>query len=147
MPNLAVVFKTEISRIARKELRQETDPLRKALAQQRREIAHLKREIVALAKASRETSRTVKRVTASQPANEPRALRFSSKGLHGHRTRLGLSADDLGKLLGVSGQTIYNWEQGKTSPRDAQKAAIGSLRKMGKREAAAAMAQLDKPDS
>jgi len=48
----------------------------------------------------------------------------------------------MGTLLGVSAQSIYHWETGKTKPRQSQLAAIAAVRKMGKREA---MAQLAKP--
>ena len=45
------------------------------------------------------------------------------------RERLGLSAESLGKVLGVSGQSIYNWESGKGRPRQDQLAKLLQLRK------------------
>jgi transcriptional regulator with XRE-family HTH domain len=51
------------------------------------------------------------------------------------RERLGLSAADYAKLVGVSSLTIYNWEHGKTRPRAEQLAALVALRGIGKREA------------
>ena len=57
------------------------------------------------------------------------------------RRRLGLSAEDYGKLVGVSGLTIYNWEHGKTRPRPAQFAAFAALRNIGKREAQKRLAE------
>jgi DNA-binding XRE family transcriptional regulator len=139
MPDFAAAFKAEVSRIARKELRQVTQPLRKALALQRGEIAQLKRHIAALEKTVRATTRTLARAPAKQAPKDGGKIRFSAKGLRSHRVRLGLSAQELGKLLGVSAQTIYNWETGKSLPRTEQKVAIGDLRTMGKRQAAAAL--------
>ena len=52
-----------------------------------------------------------------------------------HRDKLGLSAADYGKLVGVSGLTIYNWEKGESSPREKQLLAWGEIRGLGKREA------------
>jgi DNA-binding XRE family transcriptional regulator len=52
------------------------------------------------------------------------------------RKRLSLSAADAGTLIGVSGQTIYNWESGTTQPRTEQKVAIAALRQLGKKDAA-----------
>jgi transcriptional regulator with XRE-family HTH domain len=46
-----------------------------------------------------------------------------------------LSAKDYGKLMGVSGLTIYNWEAGKSKPRRSQLPKIVSVRGIGKREA------------
>jgi DNA-binding transcriptional regulator YiaG len=51
------------------------------------------------------------------------------------RKRLDLSAAELAQLLGVSMQSVYNWEHKKSAPRKEQVAAIVALRSIGKREA------------
>ena len=71
--------------------------------------------------------------TASAP-RKPR-LRFSGKALLAHRKRLGLSADNYGKLIGVSGLSIYNWEKEEARPREGSVAALMQIRGIGKREA------------
>jgi DNA-binding transcriptional regulator YiaG len=50
----------------------------------------------------------------------------------------------MGILLGVSAQTVYSWETGKSRPRQQQMAAIVAIRKMGKREVEARLDQLAK---
>ena len=50
------------------------------------------------------------------------------------RKRLGLSAAQLAALVGVSEQSVYNWETKKATPRKEQFAAIIALRGIGKRE-------------
>lgn len=45
-------------------------------------------------------------------------VRYSSKSIRAHRKRLGLSAKQYGKLVGVPASTIYSWEYGRTRPRD-----------------------------
>ncbi len=47
----------------------------------------------------------------------------------------GLSAADYADLVGVSAQTVYSWEQGKSKPRDTQLAALVAVRDLGKRDA------------
>jgi DNA-binding transcriptional regulator YiaG len=47
----------------------------------------------------------------------------------------------LGKVLGVSAQSIYNWETGKARPRQDQLAKLSQLRKVGKRQVIAFLAQ------
>jgi transcriptional regulator with XRE-family HTH domain len=59
------------------------------------------------------------------------------------RERTGLSAADYAKLVGVSALTIYNWEQGKTRPRQEQLAALVAIRGIGKREALAKLELLE----
>jgi len=47
----------------------------------------------------------------------------------------------MGKLLGVSAQSVYHWETGKTKPRVSQLAAIAAVRKLGKRAVAAKLGE------
>ena len=61
-------------------------------------------------------------------------VRFSARSVAAHRKRLGLSAADYAKLVGVSALTIYNWESGKTRPRQEQLAALVAIRGIGRRE-------------
>lgn len=135
MSNFNSVLKGEIARVARKEIKQVADPLRKANAHHRREIAELKREVVALHKEVRSFAK-VSRASAPLAAEAPGSTRFAAKGLKSLRARLGLSAAEFGRLVGASGQSIYNWEAGKASPRASQKAALATVRGIGKREAA-----------
>lgn len=71
--------------------------------------------------------------TPQAPAASKR-IRFVPKGLVSTRKRLGLSAADLARMMGVSTQTIYNWERGVTKPGVDQLAKLGTLRHVGKRQ-------------
>ena len=138
MTNIASILKTEISRVARKELRSETEGLKKAVAVYRTEIAALKRRTQALEQELRRWSKAQPKVApaAAPEEGEPSKTRFSAKGLASQRQRLGLSADDCGLLIGASGQSVYNWEAGKAHPRAKHMLASAALRTMGKKEAA-----------
>lgn len=144
MPNLGAILKEEIRRLTRKELRQQTNALVKASAQYRREIATLKRQVRTLERTVDFLGRQERRRLGGKPAVEhAEGARFSVKGLKAHRARLGLSAKHYGRLLGVSGLTVYNWESGKSRPRPQQLAAIVALRTIGKREALKRLAMLE----
>jgi DNA-binding XRE family transcriptional regulator len=141
MTSLGSVLKNEITRLARKEVRAQVEPLRKANSTYRREIAELKRQVAALGRQGRAAARP-----ATAPAKAPaegEKLRFSAKGLQSLRKRLGLSAGDFARLAGVSAPSIYNWESGKAVPRQAQVAALAGLRSLGKREAQRRLDALD----
>jgi DNA-binding transcriptional regulator YiaG len=135
MPNLNSVLRSEITRLARKEVKNATDPLRKANAGYRREIAELKRQVAALQRDLKAASRTPKSAAPIEQAPKS-GTRFVPKGLKSLRVRLGLSAADFGRLVGASGQSVYNWEAGKTVPRPSQREALAGVRGLGKREAA-----------
>ena len=144
MPNIGAVLREEIARLSRRENRSEIDKTRKATTQHRREIAQLKRQVIAL---ERQLKLLVRRgINAAPTASQATAnskSRFVAKGLRSQRTRLGLSAAEFGKLVGVSAQSVYNWEGEKARPRGDQLARLASLRGLGKREAAARLAQGD----
>jgi len=143
MSNVASALKEEIVRLARKEIRAETEGLKKASAQFRSEISGLKKRVTALEKIVIRLSKSAAagRKAKATPTDETR-VRFRAKGLIAMRQRLGLSASDMGALLGVSAQTIYNWESEKSRPRQAPLAAFASLRGVGKRQAAAKLEAL-----
>ena len=136
MPNLASALNEQIRRLSRREIRSQTKTTRRLTAQYRRDIAALKREVMSLRKVVAFLEAQEKRRVAQRPA-APAAegIRFRADGLKSHRSKLGLSAKDYGRLVGVSGLTVYQWEGGKTRPRKAQLAKLASVRGLGKREA------------
>ena len=164
MASLANALKEEISTLARREVRRQTAPAEQAMARCARDLAALKREVQALEhklaslgtpqpgptvppkKTSdrappnrRATSKVSATSTSAKPS--PRS-QFSGEALKAHRERLGLSADNYGKLLGASGLSIYNWEQGKTRARKSSVDAWSAIRSIDKREAAQRLASL-----
>lgn len=147
MSNIATLLKNEIARIARKEVRAELESLRKAVTSHRSSIAELKRSNQALEQELRRVRKSGgtrgSAAPAAESAEEPKSrLRFSAKGLATQRQRLGLSAHDYGLLLGVSGQSIYKWEDGAAIPRARHLTDIAALRTIGKKEARARLEQL-----
>ena len=143
MPNIASIIKIEISRVARKEVRGETRALKKTVGAYRAEISALKRRTQALEQQLRRLSK-IRANVAPAAENEVSSdrRRFSAKGLASQRQRLGLSAHDCGLLLGVSAQSIYNWEAGKARPRATHLPAIAALKTLGKRKATAHLESL-----
>jgi len=137
MPNLAATLKEEIRRLARKEIRAQVSSTQKAAAHHRREIAKLKRQLSAqqkkIAALESQERRRVDPTDSSADALE--GTRFSIRSVKAQRRRLKLSAEEFGRLLDVSAQTVYNWEQGRTRPARTQFIALVELRKIGRREA------------
>lgn len=146
MANIAALLKSEIARVARKELRAETEHLKKAATSYRGEIAALKRRLQGLEKELRQLKKHSQRRAEESPAEDAEssesALRFSAKGIAVHRKRLGLSAREYGALVGASSLTVYKWEKGQARPRAKFLPAIATLRTMGKKEAASRLEAL-----
>lgn len=140
MSTLATVFKDEIIRLARKEVRAQAEPLRKSSASYRHQIVELKRTVAQLQRQVAALGRAG-RAAAPSPA-EQKPTRFVAKGLRTLRERLGLSPEELAKLAGVSGQSIRNWEIKRATPGKEHRATLIGLRTLGKREAQARLSQL-----
>ncbi len=146
MPNLAVTLKEEIRRLARKEIKAQSGSTRQVIARYRREIAQLKRQL-------REQE---KRITSLAAQNESRLVigddeegdqvRFSPQWVKSQRKRLGFSAAEYARLVGVSTLSVYNWENGRNRPRQSQLEALAAIRGIGKREAIAKLAELDEEE-
>ncbi|MFI5378788.1 MAG: helix-turn-helix domain-containing protein, partial [Tepidisphaerales bacterium] len=136
MINLNTVLNERIARIARKEIKAQTGTTKKATVRYRSDIAGLKREVARLRKVTSFLEAQEKKRVAQQPVpQEVQGMRFRADGLKSHRAKLGLSAREYGKLVGVAGLTIYQWEGGKSRPRQAQLAKLAGVRGIGKREA------------
>lgn len=142
MSDIAVLLKGEISRLSKKAIRQHLRPVQSTTAAHRRQMAAMKRQLGAL---EREVKKLRRAATAAVPEAVPPEgvkIRFVAKGLKSLRSRLGLSAEEFGSLIGVSAQSVYNWETRKATPRAAQVQAIAQLRGVGKREARARLEAL-----
>ncbi len=140
MPNIASVLKSEITRIARKEIRAEVEGLKKSVNTYRSEIAALKRRSLALEQELNRTHKSLPKPERPAIEDTGKTPRFSAKRLASQRQRLGLSAEAVGLLVGASGQSVYNWESGKARPRASHLAAIAALRGLSKTRAAEILA-------
>lgn len=144
MSNLATAFKQEIARVARRELRAEIDALKAAAARQRAAAAEVRREQVAMHRELAVLRKQVKVLTSNAAEQGGgKLLRFSPERLVAARKKLGLSARQLGLLIGVNEASIYAWESGKGRPGQEQLQSISAVRKLGLRALRARLAELE----
>src|SRR5512135_1645117 len=94
MTNVAGILKDEMRRLARKEIRAETGKTKSAVAEYRRDIARLKREVGAQRKEiTFLKAQEHKRLGQVSTDGEPREkVRFSARSVRAQRWRLKLSA-------------------------------------------------------
>lgn len=133
--------------MARKELREELAALRKASGFQRAEIVALKKQVKVMAAQLNKMSRT-KAVSVDLSASKEagaiaqptkgkpgRKVVFTPERLKAQRAKLGFTQEQMGKLLEVSGLSIWKWESGASAPRASRVPQILERLAMGKREA------------
>jgi DNA-binding transcriptional regulator YiaG len=140
MPNIASVLKSEITRIARREVRAEVEGLKKTVSGYRSEIAALKRRSESIEQELRRLNKSLPQQMPKAPDEPSGTAKFSAKGLASQRQRLGLTVDGCGLLLGTSGKSVYRWEKGKAQPRETYWPAIAALSTLSKLQAAEVVA-------
>ncbi|MDA0578438.1 MAG: helix-turn-helix domain-containing protein [Verrucomicrobia bacterium] len=147
MPNIAKVLREEILRLARKEAKSATSKLRADCVTLKRRAADQKRRVTALERDVKKFRSVAKEGLAQGAApseQELRGARISSEMVKRLRAKLGLSQADFARLVNVSAISVYMWERkgGRLQLRNATRTAFLAVRKMGKREAQAKLAEL-----
>jgi DNA-binding transcriptional regulator YiaG len=139
MANIAAVLKDEIRRLARKEVKSHLGKTHRATVRYRSDIAKLKRLLKLQERklAFLESLQAQQPKTDAAPQDVAPGSRFSARSVRAQRKRLRLTAEEYGRLIGVSPQTVYLWERGKVRPKASQFAALISARSLGRREARA----------
>jgi DNA-binding transcriptional regulator YiaG len=144
MSELTKILRSEITRVAKREARGLVASTRKSSIVAKQGLVALKRRVAELERTVSNLKKSTKNVAAVfKPVDAGRKIRFSARGVRAQRERLGMSAEDFGKLLGVSSQSIYNWEHGTAKPRSALLDKLAGVRAIGKREALARLRSLN----
>jgi len=128
---------SEITRLARKEIKKELEPIKRVNAAQRGYIADLRRDVGELQKEVARLQRTTGKVAVVE-AGEVTGFWISGKGVLSLRKRLGITQMELAALAEVSHQSIVRWEKaaGKISFKTEETLVVmQQIRTMGKREA------------
>jgi DNA-binding transcriptional regulator YiaG len=141
MPNIAKMLREEIQRLAKRQVRAELRPIKQDHVRLKKIVADLRRQTAVLDRTSHEL---VKQVTPVVPIKEigeatekAAKLRPTSKSLKKLRARLGVTQEQFGKLLGVSGQAVVHWasREGRIRMRKTTLSALAGIQTIGKREA------------
>ena len=142
----ARAIRDEVARIAKRELKTQITAVKSHTATLRRDNAELKRQVKELQRKVKLLEKQESRRVQGSQENAPRELaegaRFSPSWVKAHRKKLGFSAEDYAKLVGVHKLTIYKWEKGESKPRQEQFALWVAIRGLGKREAIQRLALL-----
>jgi DNA-binding transcriptional regulator YiaG len=132
----------KIARVAKREVHALIGPARKTATEAKREVGDLKRRMADLERQIAQLKKATLSVQRLAPVDAEPSPRYTARGVRAQRDRLGLSAEDFGRLLGVSSQAVYNWEHGTARPRLRLQEQMALLRKITKSEARARLKSL-----
>jgi len=136
MGKMEQMLKSEITRLARKQMRATYLPLARNVRGLKRTVSALRKTVAVLAKlgAELQAQRTAGRAKMAAAPEEVKAARISPLLIKKLRKRLGVTQGELATLIGVSTNAVGFWEQGKARPQGRNREALVALRKLGKRE-------------
>jgi DNA-binding transcriptional regulator YiaG len=152
MGKMEQTLKSEITRLAKKEVRANCLPLARDVRRLKRTVSALRKTVVALSRLGTElqAERQAQRAKLAVAPEEAQTARLSPGLIKKLRARLGITQGDLATLVGVSSSAVGSWEYGNAKPEGHNREALVALRKLGKREVRgilAAKAEEARPES
>lgn len=136
MGKIESAFKSEIQRLAKREVKSAFLPLRREVRAMRLRLSSLSKSFRVLDRLAKEEiiPKAGERFKLEASAEEVKAARITPARIRILRRKLGISQRELGVLTGASMGTVVMWEKGKFKPKADKKGALIALRKMGKRQ-------------
>jgi len=147
MGKLEHTLKSEISRLAKKQVRATCLPLARDVRRLKRTVSALRKTVAVLARLGAEwqAQRMAERANLAAAPEEVKAARLSPGIIKKLRRRLGLTQGELATLVGVSQSAVGSWEYAKAKPEGRNRGALVALRKLGRREVRSILAAMGKP--
>jgi DNA-binding transcriptional regulator YiaG len=132
MGKLEATLKSEIMRLARREVRPVLGPLVAQVRALSRQVRALTADTQRLTRATRklETERSAKVAQLKVPDTELATSRMSAGLIKKLRGRHGITQQQLALLVGVSAAAVQSWEQGIARPTGDNRVALVALRKL-----------------
>ncbi len=136
MGRLEATIKSEIVRLAKREMRKTLVPLGRDVRLLKHMASQLRKTVLTLERfAARQQKELKKRkMPLEATPEEVKKSRFSPRLVRSLRKKLGISQKELAILAGVTVGAAHLWEKGKFKPKDEKKAVMVALRKLGRRE-------------
>ncbi len=136
MGKLEVTIKSEIVRLAKREVRKTLVPLGRDVRLLKGAVSQLRKTVLALERSAAQQENELKKrkIPLEATPEEVRRSRFSPALIRSLRKNLGISQKELAILAGVTVGAAHLWEVGKFKPKDEKKAVMVALRKLGRRE-------------
>ena len=135
MGKLESIIKSEIQRLAKREVRATFLPIRHEVWGMKLKLSNLLKRFTVLDRLAKEISKTkITEPKLDASPEEVRASRLTPERIANLRKKLGISQRELGILTGASLGAVLSWEKGRFKPRGEKKAALVALRKVRKRD-------------
>ena len=136
MGKLESTIKSEIERLAKREIHKVSVPLKRDVRSLKITIAQLRKAVLPLQRftAGQQKELAKREVGLEVSPEELKKSRLSPRLIKTLRKKLGITQKELAILAGVTLGAAHQWEIGKFAPKAEKKAALAALRKLGRNE-------------
>ena len=137
MGKVESIIKSEILRLAKREMKKSFIPLTRDVRSLKGAISQLRKTVLGLQRVTAQQEKALRgqKVPLEAPPEEVKKARFSPRLIRSLRKHLGVTQKEMASLAGVTVGAIFQWEKGIFEPRGEKKKILVALRKLGRREA------------
>ncbi len=136
MGKLQATIKSEIERLAKRELHVVSVPLKREVGLLKISVSQLRKTVSSLERFAAEKQKELAKrgIRLEATPEEVKKSRLSPRLIKSLRKHLGVTQKELAILVGVTVGAAHKWEMGKFNPKVEKKAALVALRKLGRGE-------------
>lgn len=130
------IIKSEIVRLAKREVRKIAVPLSRDVRSLKSTLSQIRKSVAVLQRLTTDHQKEIEKgKTPLEAAHEEvKTARFSPRLIRSLRRHLGITQKDLAILTGVTIGAVHQWESGQFKPSLQKKSVMVALRKLGRRE-------------
>jgi DNA-binding transcriptional regulator YiaG len=136
MGKLEATIKSEIVRLAKREMRKTLVPLGRDVRVLKSAVSQLRKTVLALERFAAQQQKELKKrkIPVEATPEEVKKSRFSPALIRSLRRHLRITQKELAILTGVTVGAAHQWEIGRFKPKDEKKSVMVGLRKLGRRD-------------
>jgi len=136
MSKLETIIKSEIVRLAKREVRKISVPLGRDVRFLKSGVSELRKAVLTLQRITANQQKELERgkMPLEAAPEEVKMSRFSPRLVRSLRGHLGITQKELAILTEVTVGAVHQWESGQFKPSMKKKAVMVALRKLGRRE-------------
>jgi len=136
MGKLEGMIKSEIVRLAKREMRKISLPLGRDVRSLKNTVSQLRKTVLSLERfaAQRQKELAKEKTPLEAAPEEVKISRFSPRLIRSLRNHLGITQKELAILAGVTVGAVHQWESGMFKPGEKKKGMLVALRKLGRRD-------------
>ena len=132
MGKLGSIIKSEVIRLAKREMRKVSVPLGRDVRSLKNTVSQLRRSVLAIERfvVQKQKELSKREIRLEALPEELKKSRFSPRLIRSLRKKLRITQKELAALAGVTVGSVHQWETGRFQPKTVKKARLVALRRL-----------------